>query len=544
MKRYLIAFFLLVSFFSVKAQIPDTRPKLVVGVVVDQMRYDYLSRFWNKFGEDGFKRLVNKGFNFRNNHFNYVPTYTGPGHSSVFTGTTPMNHGIISNSWYDKFTEDFVYCVSDDSVEPIGTKSDAGKMSPHRLKSSTFSDENRLYTEMRGKTIGIALKDRSAILPAGHNADAAYWFHGADEAKWISSSFYLNDLPKWVKDFNNSGKAKTYLKTWNTLKDISTYSESGTDENTYEGGFRGKEKAVFPYDLKELASKNGQYDIIKSTPYGNDLTEEFAKAAVIGEQLGQDDITDVLTLSFSSTDYVGHNFGVNSKEVEDTYLRLDLALADFLKFLDEKVGEGNYTLFLTADHGGVDVPSYLEAQRIPAGYFDEVKTNGNLMKYVKNEFDSDSLIENVSNSQIFLNYEEIARKDLELSDVEEKIAHYLLQQDHIYKVYTREQLTSGSYTKGVDALIQNGFNQKRSGDVVFVLDPSFIVYPETGSTHGTAFSYDTHVPLIFYGKGIRQGSTNEMSVIPDIAPTVSSLLGIQFPSATSGKPLTVMLDKK
>lgn len=543
MKRYFIVFFLLVSFCSVKAQVPDSRPKLVVGIVVDQMRYDYLSRFWNKFGNEGFKRLVNEGFNFKNNHFNYVPTYTGPGHTSVYTGTTPMNHGIISNSWYDKFSNEFVYCASDASVEPVGTKSDAGKMSPHRMKSSTFADENRLYTEFRGKTIGIALKDRGAILPAGHTANAAYWFHGRDEAKWITSSFYMKELPQWVKDFNNSGKAKTYLKTWNTLQDISTYTESGADENTFEGGFRGKEKAVFPYDLKELAAQNGQYDLIKSTPYGNDLTEEFAKAAIIGEKLGQDNITDVLTLSFSSTDYVGHNFGVNSKEIEDTYLRLDLALADFLKFLDEKVGKGNYTLFLTADHGGVDVPSYLHTERIPAGYFDEVKTNGDLMKFVKNEFDTNSLIENISNTQVFLNYGEIDRKDLELSDVEERIAHYLLQQDHIYKVYTREQLTSGSYTKGVDALIQNGFNQKRSGDVVFVLDPAYIIYSETGSTHGTAFNYDTHVPLIFYGKGIKHGSTSEMTVIPDIAPTVSTLLGIQFPSATSGKPLTILLEK-
>ncbi|AVR44186.1 alkaline phosphatase [Christiangramia fulva] len=543
MKRYLIALFLLVNFFSVKAQIPDTRPKLVVGIVVDQMRYDYLSRFWNQYGEEGFKRLVNDGFNFKNNHFNYVPTATGPGHASVFSGTTPMNHGIISNNWYDKFSKEFIYCVSDGSVSPVGTTSDAGEMSPHRMKSSTFADENRLYTEMRGKTIGVSLKDRASILPAGHSANAAYWFNGREEANWISSSYYLKELPQWVKDFNNSGKAKSYLKTWNTLKDISVYTESGSDENNFEGGFRGKEKAVFPYDLKKLAPENGQFDILKSTPYGNDLTEEFAEAAVKGEQLGQDDITDVLTLSFSSTDYVGHNFGVNSKEIEDTYLRLDLTLAKFLKFLDKQVGPGNYTLFLTADHGAIDVPSYLQSQRVPSGYFEETKNNMNLDEFVKKEFDSDSLIANISNSQVFLNYDEIAKKGLELSDVEEKIAHYLLQQDHIYKVFTREELTAGSFTKGVGALIQNGFNQKRSGDVVFVLDPSYVVYSPTGSTHGSAFNYDTHVPLIFYGKGIRKGSTVKMSFIPDIAPTISSLLGIPFPSAATGKPLLEVLEK-
>ncbi|MCB7481261.1 alkaline phosphatase PafA [Christiangramia sediminis] len=541
MKRYFLALIFVINLAPLKAQIVNEKPKLVVGIVVDQMRYDYLTRFWDQFGEEGFKRLVNNGYNFKNNHFNYVPTYTGPGHASVFTGTTPEYHGIISNGWFDKFEDESVYCAGDASVKPVGTQSDAGKMSPHRMKSTTFADENRLHTQMKGKTIGIALKDRGAILPAGHTANAAYWFHGRDEAKWITSSYYMNELPQWVKDFNKSGKAKSYLKPWNTLKDINSYKESGADENNFEFGYQGKEIASFPYDLKALASENGEYDLIKATPYGNDLTAEFAKAAIKGESLGKDEITDVLTLSFSSTDYVGHNFGVNSKEIQDTYMRLDLALADFLKYLDETVGEGEYTVFLTSDHGGVDVPAYLSSRKIPSGYFNDVEENKKIEDFVREEFKVDSLIQNISNTQVFLDYKVLQEEDLDAHEVQQKIAHFLLQQESISRVYTREQLQSGSFTKGISSLIQNGFNQERSGDIVFVLDPGYIIYPEKGTTHGSGFIYDTHVPLIFFGKGIKHGSTFEHSVIPDIAPTMSAILGNSFPDASTGQPLKIML---
>jgi len=542
MKRYLFGLIVLFSLASVKGQIVNEKPKLVVGIVVDQMRYDYLTRFWDQFGEEGFKRLVNNGFNFNNNHFNYVPTYTGPGHASVFTGTTPEYHGIIGNGWFDKFSNESVYCAGDATVEPVGTESGAGKMSPHRMKSTSFADENRLYTQLKGKTIGIALKDRGAILPAGHTANAAYWFHGKDEAKWITSSFYMDELPKWVKNFNDSNKANSYLKMWEPLKDIKSYTQSGLDENNFEFGFDGKETATFPYDLKALAPGNGQFDLIKATPFGNDLTADFAKAAIKGEALGQDDITDVLTLSFSSTDYVGHNFGVNSKEIQDTYMRLDLALADFLKYLDKTVGEGEYTVFLTADHGGVDVPAYLASRKIPSGYFDDVAMNKMVEDFLKDEFKVDDLIQNISNSQIFLDYEVMNDEDLDAREVEQKIAHYLLQQQSISRVYTREQLQAGNFTKGLSSLVQNGFNQERSGDVVFVLDPAYIIYPEKGTTHGSGFIYDTHVPLIFFGKGIKQGSSLEYSVIPDIAPTISALLGISFPDASTGRPLIQVLE--
>ncbi len=519
-----------------------SKPKLVVGIVVDQMRYDYLTRFESKFGEGGFKRMMREGFNCKNNHFNFVPTYTGPGHASIYTGTTPKYHGIIGNNWYDKTTKEMVYCAGDENVEPIGTLDMAGKMSPHRMQTTTFGDENRLFTQMRGKTIGISLKDRGAILPAGHTANAAYWFHGRDEGVWVSSSFYMNELPKWVKDFNTSETAESYLKVWNTLYDISTYTESGSDENTFEGGFRGKEKATFPYDLKVLSKENRGFDILKATPYGNSLTTDFAMTAIKAEALGQDNITDVLTVSFSSTDYVGHNFGVNSKEIEDTYIRLDKDLERFFIYLDETIGKGEYTVFLTADHGAVDVPSYLSSVKIPAGYVDNKDRKEKFNKFLNTTYGTEAIVENISNGQIFLDRAKVKSLGLNLTDVQNAIAMEQLAYKNVSKVYTATTMSTTSFSTGIEELLQNGFNQKRSGDVILVNDSAFISYGKTGSTHGSGLNYDTHVPLLFFGKGIAKGETYEKTIIPDIAPTISALLGISFPNGASGQPLGFVID--
>lgn len=520
-----------------------TKPKLVVGIVVDQMRYDYLTRFWDKYQADGFKRLINEGFVFKNNHFNYVPTYTGPGHTSVFTGTSPAVHGIIGNNWYDKEEKTSVYCAQDDEVNSVGTQDKAGKMSPKRMKTTTFADQNRLHTQFKGKTIGVAIKDRGAILPAGHSANAAYWFHGKDEGKFISSTYYLNELPTWVKDFNTSGVVASYLKVWDTKYPIETYTESTTDHNNYEHGFRGKETATFPYDLAKLKDKNKNFEILKATPYGNSLTVDFALAAIKGEQLGADAYTDVLTLSFSSPDYIGHNFGVSSKEIQDNYLRLDQDLARLLTQLDELVGEGEYTVFLTSDHGAVEVPAYLQDHKIPAGYFDVASFSDDLRAFTKTQFGSENIIEDISNNQLFLNKEELKKQKLSSIEVENKLKEFLIAYPLIDKVFTRNTLENTYYNKGVIGyLVQNGYNQKRSGDVVVAFDPGYVIYPKKGSTHGTAFNYDTHSPLIFFGKGIKNGQTLQRSHITDIAPTISALLGVAFPNAATGDVLYQALE--
>ena len=519
-------------------------PKLVVGIVVDQMRYDYLTRFWNQYGEGGFKRLVNEGFNCKNNHFNYAPTSTGPGHTSVYTGTTPATHGIIGNDWFDKESGEDVYCAGDDSYASVGTTSDAGKMSPHRMLTTTITDELRLHTQKRGKVIGVALKDRGAILPAGHAANAAYWFEGGQDGNWITSTYYMDELPQWVVDFNSSDIVESYKKPWNTLKPIETYVESGLDANNYEGLQEGETSNTFPHDLPAIWDQNGQFDLIRRSPYGNSITADFALAALEGEDLGADTITDFLAISFSSTDYVGHFFGVNSKEIEDTYIRLDQDLARIFSTLDEKVGEGEYTVFLTADHAAIDVPSYLMDSKIPAGYLDMNGMKTKFAEFLQYKYGTTDVVRDLSNYQLFLDHKILTNLDIDLDDAQEEIARELLTYEGIGQVYTASQMWKNEYTEGVPYILQNGYNQKRSGDVLLVPSVGYISYGKTGSTHGSPQIYDTHVPLLLYGKGIKQGSTVTRTEIPDIAPTIAALLGMAFPSGTTGRPIGEVLEFK
>lgn len=526
--------------FETKMQ--QAKPKLVVGIVVDQMRYDYLTRFESKYGNGGFKRLINEGFNCKNNHFNYIPTYTGPGHATIYTGTTPKYHGIISNNWFDKEIKKTIYCVSDTLYEPVGTQDSYSKVSPQKMKVSTVTDELRMATQMKGKVIGIAIKDRGAALPAGHSANGAYWFQGGQEGNWVTSTFYMNKLPNWVEKFNNSDAAENYFKTWNTFYKIDTYVESGLDQNDFEGGFKGKPFATFPYELSKLKDYNNGFDLLKSTPYGNNLTTDFALAATEGEKLGRDEITDFLTVSYSSTDYIGHNFGVNSKEIEDTYIRLDKDIERFLNFLDEKVGKGEYTVFLTSDHGAVDVPAYLKSVNIPADYFNSTDFKSKLNEFVTKKFKASDLIESISNNQVFLDRSTINLLELDLEDVQEAIVNEIINYKHIDKAFTATTMGSVYFDTGIEAMLQMGFNQKRSGDVLYVLDPAVISYGKTGSQHGSGFNYDTHVPLLFYGYGIKKGSTTVRTEITDLAPTISALLNISFPNAAVGKPINFVLD--
>ncbi len=546
-KRYctlLVAVFF-AGFLSAQQKETYQQPKLVVGIVVDQMRYDYIPRFWNKFSDGGFKRLVNDGFNCKNNHFNYMPTKTGPGHASVYTGTTPKFHGIIANDWYDKYLKTEVYCAQDDSVQPVGTTDEGCKMSPWRMKTSTVTDESKLATQQRGKVIGVSLKDRGSILPAGHMADAAYWFQGGDEGAWITSDYYMNELPKWVQSFNAGKTAKSYKKTWNTLLNIKEYVESTADDNSYEVMFKGEEAPVFPHELKKIWKENKGFSLLKATPYGNSLTADFAIEAIKNEKLGADEITDFLAVSFSSTDYVGHKFGTHSVEVEDTYLRLDLDLQRMLNYLDKTVGEGQYTVFLTADHGAVTTPSYLHEEHVPGGYAQTKQLVESLNAYLLEKYNSDQLIENFSNSQIFFNIDELKGLHIDVEDLEEEVAQKALEFPDVFETYTATEMREQNYTNKIASLLQKGFNAAQSGNVIIVEKPGYISGNGKlgrGTTHGSPFIYDTHVPLLFYGFGVNKGSTVERTEITDVAPTISALLGIPFPSGTLGNPIPQVLD--
>jgi len=516
-------------------------PKLVVGIVVDQMRYDYLIRFYTKYGERGFKRLMENGYNLENVHYNYIPTYTAVGHTSIYTGTTPTNHGIISNDWYDKYEKKSIYCVDDDNYKTVGANS-GGNKSPHRMVTTTVTDQLKLAQNSKGKTIGIAIKDRSAILPAGHTANAAYWFEGGDEGKFITSTFYMNELPNWVKQFNNSGKATTYLnETWNTYYDISTYTETLPDNNEFEGLFKGKTTPTFPYNLAELRKLNGNYDLLKAVPSGNTITTDFAEAAIIGENLGKSDYTDFLAISYSSTDYVGHKFGVNAKELEDTYIRLDKELERLIDFLDKEIGENKYTIMLTADHAAVQVPSYLNSLKIPGGYFNTKKFKSFVNEITIKYFNSNEIVENISNYQLFLNKEKLQELNLNVHEVSQILADEIINFESVYKTVTAHTLQTTSFNSGILQILQKGYNQKLSGDVLLIPYPSTISRSKTGTTHGSGYAYDTHVPLLFYGNGIKKGKSAHYYPIVDIAPTLSNLLKITEPNGSTGKTILEVL---
>lgn len=542
-----IILFLLINVFALagisqtaKPVAKATKPKLVVGIVIDQMRYDYIYRFWDKFGNAGFKKLVNEGFFCKNTNYNYVPTYTGPGHAAIYTGTTPAVNGIIANDWYDKLKGTELYCAQDDKVYGVGTILKEGKRSPVNMLTTTITDELRISSNMKSKVIGIALKDRSAILPAGHTANAAYWYDGSS-GSFISSSYYMTELPAWVQEFNKKELPKKYLsQPWITLLPIEQYTESLPDDNKYETISKGELKPVFPHDLPKLYPLNGSFGMIRATPSGNTLTKDFAIETIKQENLGKSTSTDFLAVSFSTPDYIGHYYGPNSIEQEDDYIRLDKELAELLKFIELQVGKGNALIFLTADHAAPEVPAYLTDLKIPSGYVREDKMADSLKKYLTKVY-GDSLVLSFSNQQIFLDHSVIDAKKLYLPAVQEDVAAFIQKFPQVAEVITGTTMNNSQFTEGSRYLMQKGYNAKRSGDVLVNYLPGYVDYMPTGTTHGSPYSYDTHVPLIFYGWNIKQGSSTEQVFITDVAPTIAMMLNIQFPNGCTGKPISFLV---
>ncbi|HYG19058.1 MAG TPA: alkaline phosphatase family protein, partial [Ohtaekwangia sp.] len=489
MKRILFYLFVMSCAPVTFAQDIADRPKAVVGIVVDQMRQEYLYRFYEKFGDGGFRRMMNDGFMVKNGHYNYAPTYTGPGHASVYTGATPSVHGIIGNDFYDKYTRRMVNCVEDGRYKPVGNEKGNGDVSPARMQSTTITDELKIFTQKRARVIGVSIKDRGAVLPAGHMADGAYWYDH-NTGQFITSTFYRSDLPGWLNKFHQRKLADGYLnQDWNTLYPIEQYTASGPDDSPYENKFKGKAKPVFPYNLRELRAANGNYDLLVNTPFANDYLTELALAAIEGEGIGSDNTTDFLTISYSTPDAIGHSMGPNSVEVEDTYLRLDKAIEGLLKTLDEKVGTGSYTVFLTADHGVAEVPQYLRDNKVPAGYFHEAHLRANLEAYLLKYFPGREIIENMSNGQIFLNASAFAG-DLRSSGVDmliatELIMKYLTASEGIANVYSENMLRQTDYDAGgIKGMVGRGYHTKRSGDIAYVLEPGWFEGTRVqGSTH-------------------------------------------------------------
>jgi predicted AlkP superfamily pyrophosphatase or phosphodiesterase len=541
MKKILILSFLLISCYSATFAQKSKQPKLVVGIVVDQMRSDYIEKYKSKYSQKGFLRLQSQGFDCRNTNYNYAPTFTGPGHASIYTGTTPMLNGIVSNDWYVRKSNDTMYCVYDKNAKSIGAENSVGKMSPNNLLTTTITDELQLTTQGKSKVIGISLKDRGAILPAGRAADAAYWFDGYT-GNWISSSWYMTELPEWVKNFNNKKYPDQYLsKPWNTLLPIDQYTESDKDDSPYEMSYKGETKPVFPHDLPAL--KGTSWDLVRRTPFGNTMTKDLALEAITAEHMGEDEVTDFLCVSFSATDYVGHQFGTNAIELEDTYIRLDKDLEDLFAFLDAKCGKDNYLVFLTADHAAIQNPQSLIDVKLNAGFINARVINDTVIDYLKQQYGSAKYFSCYDNNQVYLNRKAIAEDKLNLEEVQTKVAQYLSNIiEGVYMCVAGETLKNNVSVDPLMVRIKNGYHPERSGDVIVVYAPGWIenLYGgngKQGTTHGSPYSYDTHVPLLWMGTGITQGSTTRPINITDIAPTLSFLLNTNLPNANKGFPI-------
>lgn len=539
----------LFSVISLTSFAQKDKPKLIVGVVVDQMRADYLYRFANHYGEDGLLRLVNEGTNYQNCHFNYVPTFTGPGHASIYSGTTPANHGIVGNAWWSKAENKRVNCVEDVSSMPIGSSKDTkGNYSPMRLKSNTITDQIKLM-DKRAKVVSISIKNRGAILPGGHTPDGAYWFDYSNGG-FMTGSYYTDKLPEWVRSFNESNHAGKYLPSkWETLKPIETYLESRDDNYTYEASITD-DLPVFPYDLKK-AVKNGknQNELFVETPFANTFLTDFAIAALENENMGKDDITDFLAISYSSPDIIGHSFGPYSKEMQDVMIRLDRDIAKLLNVLDEKYGKDNYVLFLTADHAVEPIPQYLIDHKMAAGYFFWKPFSEYVKETTKAKFGGD-VIADLYNFSIYLNDSIVTTLGFSKTDVIHFVKELVANYPHIKQVYTADELLNNTFLHDWSRKIALGFHPAESGDVLFTLEPGYLSVKEDtmkskkGTSHGSAFTYDTQVPLLFFGKGIPSENVYREVEITDITPTLSLLLGLTKPSGSTGKVLVEIVEGK
>jgi predicted AlkP superfamily pyrophosphatase or phosphodiesterase len=543
MHRFSLLLSLVAFFYSALGQ--STKPKLVVGVVVDQMRQEYLYRYQDRFVEGGFKRLMKEGFVCQNAHYNYIPTNTGPGHAAIYTGATPGIHGVLSNDWYDRFSQKEVNCVGDERQSTLGASNDSGKKSPHRMRTSTITDELRISTQFQSKVIGISLKDRGAILPAGHSANAAYWYD-SKTGNFVSSSYYLEKLPEWVNKFNKRKLAENFLKgTWEPLYPIETYTRSGPDDSPYEERFKGKQRAVFPYNLKELAKTNGGFELLRETPFGNELVYEMAIAALREESLGKGLFTDFLAVSFSATDVMGHKFGPQSVELEDVYLRMDQLISSLLTTLDQELGQGAYTLFLTSDHGVVDVPQFLVDRKMPGGLFRPSRSFDIIQEFLNQKYGEGPWVVNGSNYQIFLNRPLIWERGIDIRQMQWEVSRLILELDGVAYSYPAYMMEEGDFNEGgIKGMLIRGYHPKLSGDVLFGPFPGYLLRSSPmGTNHGSGYTYDTHVPIMFFGHGVTSGSTTRPVAITDIAPTLAMMLQITLPNGANGIPIGELLKK-
>jgi predicted AlkP superfamily pyrophosphatase or phosphodiesterase len=544
MKRYITIFFSFLAFVKLSGQgayIPPDKPHLVIGIIVEELNYNQLEKFHDKLGENGIKKLINEGTYFKNASYEYLLTQSAPGHATIATGSEPSFHGITSDEWYVPLKNELLNCTKDVNVNSVGGSFESGLHSPINLLVSTFSDELAMATNRKAKVFGIGLRESSAILSAGHAANAAYWFDNST-GTWMTSSYYIPALPEWVNDFNAMKFSDAYLNsTWNLLKPLNYYADCLPDSNSFEMGFNNIN--YFPYDLKKLRSKNlfnfkNDYSLLRETPFGNSFTTSFAIRLIKNEHLGKGDATDYLSICYSATDYIGHRFGPSSVEMGDAILRLDDDIKNLLTFLNDSIGKKNVLIYFTAAHGISEIPAVLEKNRIPSGYFQQNQALQLLRSYLNAVYGEGDWVKGYSEKQIFLNRTLIEDARLSLDDVQKKVARFLVQFTGVQAAYPYSAFEANDFGNGNLKRIINNFSPQRSGDVIVILNPGWVEKESDYVTnYNSPYEYDSHVPLIWYGWTINRATVTRQVNMTDIAATLSTLCKVPYPNACTGEPM-------
>ena len=528
------------TLFGQGAYLPPEKPRLVIGIVVEQLRYDHIEKYRDRFGENGIRRLINEGTYFKNAYFEYMLTQSAPGHATIATGTEPAYHGIPSENWYVPLRNELIYCTQDAQVYPVGGSFEAGLHSPVHLEASTFADELKMSTNRLSKVFSIGAKESSAILTGGHAADGVYWFDNRT-GTWMSSNYYSGSLPVWMSDFNAMGHAESYINgSWNLFKPAESYDDCLPDANEFEAGFNSVN--YFPYDLRRIRRESNDtrndYSLLRETPFINSFTTSLAIKLLDNEKLGRGDVTDYLSICYSATDNIGHRFGPSSVEMADAIFRLDDEIARLLTYVNDSIGKRNVLIYFTSSHGISEIPTVLESYRIPAGYFRPTQALQLLRSYMNAIYGEGDWVKGYSDRQFFLNRTLIEDARLSLDDVQKRVARFLVQFSGVSAAYPYSAFESNDFGSGNMRRIMNNFNPQRSGDVIIALSPGWVERElDYVTNHNSPYECDSHVPLIWYGWAVNRATVSRKINMTDIAATLSALCKTSFPNACTGEPM-------
>ncbi len=543
-------FFLMLSFFlfnlnlSSNAQdtkrIPPEKPKLVIVLVIEQMRNDYLQRFWDNFGSKGFKRLINEGTYFKNASYEYMLNHTGSGIATLMTGSQPSSHGIIADEWFSQLKARNIESTEDESVIGIGGTNINGARSAVNLFGSTISDELRLSNNLQSRGFSVSTNATASIFGGGHLANTAWWFDN-ETGTMMTSSHYTDSLPDWVKEFNSKKFAELYLnRQWELSMPLNQYIKSLPEINPFKIPFDSQNNS-FPYDLRRIRGRSTRFDLLNLTPFGNTFTKDFALSLLVNENLGKSDNTDFLFVSFSANSNIGHRFGILSVEMQDAYIKLDREIAHFLTFIDETYGKENVLLILTSDKGANHNAEYLESKGMPVATFNQMQALILLRSYLNATIGTGDWVKTYNSRQIYLNHQLIEDSKLSLVDIQDKVARFMLQFTGVTAAIPAYVLQQNYFGTGLNHKIQNGFIQKRSGDVIIVLQPGWNERINNINSSNTLAVTENHVPVVWYGWKINRASITRQIDITSIAPTLAILLGISPPQISSGQILNEVL---